>query len=326
MTKVFVTGSSGFLATNVIVELLSKGYYVVGLLRNIKRFHYKISPSLELVEGDISKPETYKHVLKGCGSVIHVAAITAQNLPRYHQYEKVNVDASKQLLELAVKYSIKKFVYVSTANTLGYGTKDNPGTEETPIKYPFTKSFYALSKLNAQQIVLSYQDKLDVVVVTPTFMLGGYDSKPSSGKIILMGYNKKVIFYPPGGKNFVHVIDVALGCIAALEKGNCGETYLLANENLSYLDFFKKLSKESNTNPLYIKIPKFALLFLGLVGSILRGLGLKTNLSVTNMQAICINNYFINNKARDELEISFQPIEKAILDALAWFKQQKMIK
>ena len=58
-------------------------------------------------------------------------------------------------------------------------------------------------------------------------MLGAYDTKPSSGKIILMGLNKKLLFHPPGGKNFVHVRDVAKGLISCLEKGKNGERFVL---------------------------------------------------------------------------------------------------
>lgn len=326
MSKVFVTGANGFLATNVIIELLAKNYVVIGLLRDSNRFQYSNHPNLELVEGDISKPESYQNILKGCSYVIHIAAITAQNLPRYNQYKKVNVEATRQLIELAVKYGIKKFIYVSTANTLGYGTKNNPGHEESLIKYPFTKSYYALSKLTAEQIVLSYWDKLDVIVVNPTFMLGGYDSKPSSGKIILMGYKKKIIFYPPGGKNFVHVKDVALGIIKALEITKKAEIYLLANENLSYLGFYRKLSRKTDCKPIYIQLPKLVLFFLGMIGEFLRVFHFKTNLSLANMQALCINNYFDNKKAKEQLGMNFQSVENSIEDALDWFLQQKMLR
>ena len=324
--KVLVTGANGFLATNVIVELLTKNYSVVGLLRDVNKFQYHHHPNLRLVEGDITSPGLFESAVKDCNFIIHIAAITEQNLPHYHQYKKVNVEATELLLDLALKYGVKKIIYVSTANTLGFGTKNKPGNEKMEIRYPFTKSNYALSKLRGQHIAFSYQDKLDVVVVNPTFMLGRYDSKPSSGQIIMMGYNKKFIFYPPGGKNFVHVKDVASGIINALENGRNGESYLLANENLSYLEFFRKLSDITHHKPVYVRIPVIILVFVGFIGSLMRFFGIKTNLSLTNMQAICINNYFDNKKAQEQLGLSFQSIENAIDDALDWFKQKKMIK
>ena len=194
------------------------------------------------------------------------------------------------------------------------------------MKYPFTKSNYALSKLAGQKIVLSYSDKLDVVVVNPTFMLGQYDSKPSSGKIILMGYKKKILFYPPGGKNFVHVEDAAKGVVSALEKGENAEIYLLAGDNLSYKEFFVKLSEETGQKTMYVKIPVFLLLLLGLAGSLMRFFKIKTNLSISNMKALCINNYFENKKAKDQLGIRFKPVETSINDAMGWFKRKNMIK
>jgi nucleoside-diphosphate-sugar epimerase len=71
-----------------------------------------------------------------------------------------------------------------------------------------------------------------------------------------MGLKNKIIFCPPGGNNFVCDKDVARGIIKALKKGVNGESYLLANENMSFLEFFKIL-KSQVTNKFYIvKAPK----------------------------------------------------------------------
>ena len=85
------------------------------------------------------------------------------------------------------------------------------------------------------------KNEIEVVVVNPSFMIGAFDSKPSSGKIILLGLNKRFILCPPGGKNFVCVRDVSKGILAALKEGTNGEAYLLANSNMPYIHFFKLL-------------------------------------------------------------------------------------
>ena len=88
----------------------------------------------------------------------------------------------------------------------------NPGDETKSIKAPFDKSLYAQSKLEAQNEVFKVgnsQQKTKVITVNPTFMIGKFDTKPSSGRIILSAYKKKIIFYPPGGKNYINVKDAA---------------------------------------------------------------------------------------------------------------------
>src|SRR5690606_20062376 len=113
---------------------------------------------------------------------------------------------------------VKKFIFVSSANTIGYGSKNGLGNEKNPMKAPFTKSWYALSKFEAEQYLLTHNKDMELNIINPTFMIGGYDSKPSSGKIILMGWKKELIFYPCGGKNFVAVKDVSQAIIQCMRS------------------------------------------------------------------------------------------------------------
>jgi dihydroflavonol-4-reductase len=325
MTRVVVTGANGFLATNVIIELLSRGYLVRGILRDLNSFNYRMHSNLELIQGDFTEEIFIEKAIRGCDYVIHAAAITDQSLARYSDYHRVNVAAVENLITIAIREKVKRFVYIGSANAIGYGSKEKPGDEQQPARKPFTSSFYAISKLRGQQAALAFSDKIDVVVVNPAFMLGPYDSKPGSGKIILLGYKKKLIFYPPGGKNFVHVQDVATGVVSALETGRNGEAYLLANENLSYREFFKKLSAITNSRPVMIGIPKPLLLIAGLIGNLLKLMGFKSMISMANMNILCTNGFYINQKAKNELGIKFRSTGQALQDALEWFKEKKMI-
>jgi dihydroflavonol-4-reductase len=180
--------------------------------------------------------------------------------------------------------------------------------------------------MESERIVLSKSKEIDVIVVNPTFLIGPYDNKPSSGRIILMSFGKKVVLYPPGGKNFVHVADVAKGIVSTLEIGKNGEKYLLANENLTYREFFQKLSAKSNSRVILIKIPKYLLLAIGIVGSILKYAGIKNELFLTNMSMLCTCNFYSNKKAKTELNIKFRSIDIALQEAIEWFKENKRIK
>lgn len=321
---VFVTGANGLLGVNTILELLSRGYEVKALVRKKSKFTFFEHPALEVIEGNFNEELAMEKALKNCKFVIHSAALTQQNLTSYNSYRKVNVEGTQKLLNAAIKNKVKRFIYVSSANTIGYGSSEHQGEERLPMKAPFTKSFYALSKMEGQQLAFSKLKQIEVVTVNPTFMLGAYDSKPSSGRIIQMAYDKKVQFYPPGGKNFVHVADAAKGVVNALKKGKSGETYLLAGTNLSYRDFFLLVNEQTNQQPLMIQLPEFILHVAGAFGNIVRKLGFKTDLSSPNMKALCIRNYYSNQKSVEELGLQYQPVEKAIQDALDWFKEQKM--
>lgn len=318
MKKIFVTGINGLLGTNLINDLLEQGFDVKGLIRNKSKYQGRIHPNLELIQGDMFID--LLGFLNDVDAVIHIAAETSQSLTRYSEYWKINYNATVQLFNAAVHCKVKKFVFISTANTLGFGSINDFGNELKGIRYPFSASYYAQSKLEAENYLLQNNDKMEVIILNPSFMLGAYDTKPGSGRIILMGWKRKIIFYPPGGKNFVHVKDVSQGTINSLQKGVNGEKYLVANENLSYSDFFSKLNKLTNSKPLMVKIPKQFLLALGYIGNVLRKLNIKTSLCSVNMEILCIENFYSNKKSVTELDIQYRTIDSAIIDAVNYFK------
>ncbi|WP_373056762.1 NAD-dependent epimerase/dehydratase family protein [Zunongwangia sp. H14] len=319
--KILITGANGLLATNTIKLFLESGHFVKGLIRNKEKFLLAPHPSLELVEADLFDYAKVEQALQDCDAVVHIAALTAQDIPHYRIYRKVNVEGSENIIRAAVARQVKKFIYVSSANSMGYGTLENPGTEDTPAKSPFTKAFYASSKMEAEKMLRSYSGKININFINPTFMIGPYDGKPSSGQIILMGFNKRFVFYPPGGKNFVDVRDVAYGILKSLEKAKPGEAYLLANENISYKDFFKLLREKSNRkNLLMLQVPKFALLAAGYLGDMLRYFKIKTSLSSVNMKILCLSNFYSNSKSKVQLGVHYHSIDTAVDDAIIWFK------
>lgn len=302
-------------------DLLDKGFIVKVLIRNTKSYKGQKHINLKLIPGNLF--EDFTSVIKDIDLVIHIAAETIQNLTSYKDYRNINYNATVQLFHAAIRCKVKKFIFISTVNTIGYGSLDAPGTEQNCIRPPFSHSYYAKSKMNAENYMLQNKYKIDVSIINPTFMLGAYDTKPSSGKITLMGWQKRIIFYPPGGKNFVHVKDVSGGIINCMEKGKSGERYIMANENLTYREFFKRLNKITNQRPIMIQVPKPLLLLLGYLGDTMRFFKIKSSLSSVNMNILCISNYYSNKKSISQLNIEYQSIDVAISDAVNYFKHTK---
>jgi nucleoside-diphosphate-sugar epimerase len=323
MKKVFVTGITGLLGANVVIKLLEDGYFVIALVRKKSGYLGERNENLQLIEDDLFS--NVSNYLRDVDYVIHIAAETRQNLVFYEDYKKINYDATVHLFIESEKANVQKFLFVSSANTLGYGNLEELGSENSNQKYPFTRSFYAKSKLEAENFLLQNKAKTEVVILNPTFMIGAYDFKPSSGRIIFWGWKKRFVFYPKGGKNFVHVEDVANGILKAIKKGKNGGKYLLANENLKYKGFFNKVNKVTNQQSFVFSIPNFILRILGFIGDFLRFFKIKTNLSAVHMKALRIDNFYANQKSIDELGIQYQPIEKAIQDAVEFFGNKDKI-
>jgi dihydroflavonol-4-reductase len=321
--KVLVTGANGLLGSHVVRELLNRNYKVRVLVRSGSDFRALNNCDVEYCFGQIDSGKDLAKALVGCQFVIHAAARTAQAPSALQHYRKANVESTREIIKACKKYKVKRMVFVSTANCFGNGSKEKPGNELLPFIPWLKNSGYAYSKLLAQEMVVNEAKNkgLDAIVLNPTFLIGEQDFKPSSGQIFAHALNKRLVFYPPGGKNFVDVELAAQGVVNALTKGKSGECYLLAGENYSYRSFFALVKKLENKRAMFIPLPKFVLLFAGACGCALDKLfGLPVKLTYTNARMLCLGNYFLAQKASEQLDFKIAPIHKSAEKAILWFK------
>ncbi len=318
--KVLVTGVNGFLAANIVRELIVRNYSVRGLLRfGCNELPIK-GVKIEKIYGNITCYQDVVKAVDTCDYVIHAAAITAQNATP-EAYEEVNVRGTKNVIDAVQSSPAKKMIFVGTANTFSFGTRENPGDETREIDPLFAKSPYARSKTIAQEMVLTAvnEGRINAMVINPTFMIGPYDAKPSSGRIILMHEQQKILFVPPGGKSFVHVRDVAIAVCNGLEKGKNGACYLVTNENLSYKEFFRKVAGITGSRKIRLETGRSLVKFLGELGSFKEKMGIKSELNKVNASLLLVDNFYQSRKAEQDLGLTFQPVEKAIREAVEWF-------
>jgi len=201
---------------------------------------------------------------------------------------------------------------------------DNPGVEDTPyisIKYGVD---YMDSKYKAQQLILDAVKKngLPAIVVNPTFMIGPYDSRPSSGAMILAIYNKKVPGYTHGGKNYVAVKDVATAMANAITMGRIGECYILGNVNLTFQEAFHLIATTIGVKGPRLGLPNFIVKLYGLLTSYMAKT-FRFQPAVTRELAIisCDRHYYSPEKARKELLLPETPLHIAIQECFDWFKE-----
>jgi nucleoside-diphosphate-sugar epimerase len=57
----------------------------------------------------------------------------------------------------------------------------------------------------------------------------------------------------------------------------------------------------------------------------MRFVGFKTQFSLDNMKILCVKNYYSNTKAKEQLGISFSPIESGLLETIDWFKNNNKL-
>ncbi len=323
--EVLVTGANGLLGSHVVAELIKRNYKVRALVRPDSNLTALNGLPVNLFKGQLSLKADVELAVSGCSHVIHVAAMAVQKPTRLEAFRKINIGSTRFITEACKKSGVRRMVFVSTANCFRNGTKANPGREDGDFPSWMKKSGYAFSKYIAQQLVLEEVRKgeLNAVVVNPTFILGK-DTKPDGGKIFSFIRNKRIAFYPAGGKNFVDACAAAQGVVNAMEKGREGEAYLLAGENLSYRRFFKIVKKHTGQSTLLIPLPCFLLKLAGRAGDFCeKVLNKPVSLTHVNARMLCLKNYYTPAKAIKELDFPFVPARQSIVETLNWVAAQK---
>lgn len=328
MKKILITGANGLLGTNLAWHLFRIGYKVHLFVRPGGDLRGLDGLPAHITYGRIDNAGQVNEAVAGCDYVVHAASITDQWGVDFEEYERINYKGTRHVVAACLEHGIEKLIHVSTANTIGPGTREQPGTELNGFSLFQADSGYINSKYLAQQFVQEQvQAKgLPAVIVNPTFIIGPRDYKPSSGKLLLHGLNKKLLFYPPGGKNFVYVEDVCQGIVNALHLGEPGNCYLLAGHNHTYKEFFSLLNHLSEQRPLMIGLPAWLLKAAGLLGS-LKGIitGKPGRLTWSAAYLLCLDNYYAGDKAAVDLRVNYTPMEIALSKALSWFRANHYI-
>lgn len=321
---IFVTGGTGLVGNSVIRELLSRGMPVRALCRPGTSKACFEGLDVQIIDGDLSDSKFLCDAIRGCSNVIHCAAMIHVGWTRLDEARKVNVEGTRRIIE-ACLVNDAKLIYVSTVDTLLTATSvDTPVDEESSHGITNTPCSYVVSKIEAEQWVReSIRDAgLKAVIIQPGFMLGPYDWKPSSGRMMLEVARAPIAFAPAGGCSLCDARDVALGIIAAIDKGRLGHAYILAGENVSYRELWSRMSRTAGREkPVYSprRVMNAVAKFLDLALSIL-----PLREGDINGAAITMGQLFhcySSGKAREELGYSNRPSQETLDDAWQWLSK-----
>ncbi len=325
--KVLLLGATGLLGHNVLRRLLAEGHQVIALVRKGGRIQMEHEGCKVMECENINDRRVLFVPMSECDAVINCAGVTDMSLLSIDDYIGINCDLVRTIISMMELTQIKRLVHVSTVNTIGYGTIEHPTDESEQAVFPFSESLYAESKRMGEQAVMEGKDAhpdLEGIIVNPGFMIGSYDTKPSSGRLLLAGYRKPVMFAPRGGKAFVNVVDVAEVVVNALTMGTPGRKYIVTNSkaSLTFKELYKLQAHVCGYRQRVIQIPNWVLLAVGHVGEWLRRMGLRTQVSLNNIQQMLVREYYDNSAARRDLGLKETSIEDAIRDFYEWRKNR----
>src|SRR5690348_5323916 len=184
---------------------------------------------------------------------------------------------------------------------------------------------YKRSKYLAEELAIRVgRDVLDVIVVNPTTPVGEQDVKPTpTGRIVVDFLKKKFPAYVDTGLNLVDVRECAKGHVAALEKGQSGERYILGGENLTLKQILDKLAAITGLPSPRVRVPYVVALATGVVDEVVTGHIFKREPCAT-IDAVRMGRkkmFVTSAKAERDLGWKVVPVTDALRRATEWFQQ-----
>lgn len=322
--RVLLLGATGLLGHNVLLRLMDEGHQVVAVVRRADGIHLS-RRGWETIVGSPLEYSVLEKASKGCDAIVNCVGVTDMSLRRYEDYLPVNKGLCEMLVRLMNNHGINTLVHASTVNTIGFGAPGHLSDETAPMQPPFKGSYYADSKREGEEIILSAATpSRHVVVVNPGYMIGPYDVKPSSGRLLLAAYRRPLMFAPKGGKAFVHVADVAAAMVNALTKGVNGQRYIVVNSKgmMTIKQLYELQARVCGYKQRVYSCPSWLLRVAGAMGDSLRVLGVKTEVSSRNIRQLLVREYYDNGLVIKDLCVEETPMESAIKDFYEWRKTQ----
>lgn len=247
MTKIFITGSTGFVGKHLIQELKKRNLSFVAGDRALY--------------GDLITQKNWEALLTGCDSVVHLAArvhvMNETNADPLSAFRASNVEATLNLANAAKKIGVKRFIFISSVKVNGEETFDRPFKA---IDIPAPQDPYGVSKMEAEiELMKLHQPGIFEVVIIRPPLIYGPGVKANFQK--LMWLVEKDLPIPFGRvdnrRSLVSVLNLADLIITSLDHPKAGgEIFLVSDDcDLSLKDLLIKMGKVLNKYPHLLPVP-----------------------------------------------------------------------
>jgi len=266
MSKVLVTGASGFIGRTLLISLLEQEYDVIALLR---KKNDSLPSGVEQVVYDFDNMTESPSIFRNVDCLIHLAGMAhiegSSDELNLDRFKEVNTELTLSLARDAAKFGIKRFLFLSSVGV--HGTQSNKPFVETDILNP--KGEYAISKYMAEKglFEISKSSKLKIVIIRPPLVYGA-NAPGNFGRLIRFFNHNFLIPLPLKGihnkRSMVSVdnlVDFLIVCMTHKNAEN--ETFLVSdNQDISTAQLFREMSKAFNKRLVLFHIPKKIIIWL----------------------------------------------------------------
>ena len=325
--KYFLTGATGFLGKKLAQLLRTRNHEVIAVVRWPEKAGDLMEMGVTVVRGDVTEKESMRQAMTGCDGVFHVAGWYKVGVRDKSPGQKINVEGTRNVLELARDLGIPKCVYTSTL-AVNSDTKGELRNED----FHFTGrhlSEYDRTKAAAHEIAKQFiKEGLPLVILQPG-MIYGPDGTSVSDEALRMYLKKQLpVMVKKAAYSWGHVEDIAEAHILAMEKAAPGSTYIVCGPPHEYTEMMQMaeeitgLRKPLAIPPLFLK---FSVPFAWLVEQVVPLPELYSSESLRVQAGVT----YLGDNSRAKRELGYNPrplrqgLEETLLYEWERIKNQK---
>lgn len=325
--KFLITGAAGFVGFNLLQVLVDNGVQVRAMVRSGGRRLQKSFPGIEVVEADISMPETLPALLEGITGVYHIAALFRQQGFADEVFREVNAVGVKNLLDASIAAGVKRFIHCSTVGVLGHIDRP-PANEQTPYN---PSDIYQQTKMEGEKIALEYfrSGLIGGNVIRPGMVYGPGDMRTL--KLFSM-ISKGTFFYVGKGEATVHFVDVrdlAKSFVLAMEREEVnGEVFIIAGDRpMPLKELVAIIASKCGVRKPWITLPVKPMQWAGDLCELLcTPFGIEPPLYRRRVDFFTKDRNFCSKKARRVLGFrSSKSVKEEVDDIIHWYRMNNYI-
>jgi len=326
--RILVTGATGKVGNAVARRLAERGDEVVVLARDVAAARESLPAGVELVPGDVTRPETVHKAVAGAQAVFNCMGIYEQWLPDVGRFEQVNAQGALTVVTAARQAGARRVVHTSTFDVF-HAEQGGTLSEENLARYP-KGTAYERSKQHAEELVLSEAsegDGIEVVIVNPAGVYGpGPWAEAGLDSAMRDAIRRRLPACPPGGMTLAHVDDVASGHIAALDRGKPGERYILGDGFATMREILGAAVGEAGRGWAPPAMPTALAKGLASGGEAVSNLIRRPPLIGKGALHFMLWQARVDNsKAREQLGVEFRPWQQGIPETVRWMADRGAI-
>ncbi|MBE2182787.1 MAG: NAD-dependent epimerase/dehydratase family protein [Anaerolineae bacterium] len=327
MVKALVTGGTGFVGSHVARALVEGGHQIRILHRASSKLNALEGLVYESALGDVTDEPALRAACEGCDWVFHVAAVADYWRADSSYMMQVNVEGTRYVLQAAQEAGVKRVIFTSSAAAVGMRADGKPADEGEPFNQSPSHFPYAYSKVLAEELVLEVVKKgQNVVTVNPVVVMGPGDLNKISGEFVLtIAKWGALVPVTSGGVAVTDVRDVARWHVAAAERGQSGQRYILGTENVAYPYWFDLIAETVGKAHPRLHVPSGLLPITADIVGLLRRLSVKVPVDSTQTRIAGKNIFFDFTRTWNELGEPQVNMKTSLRDTYEWYREHGFI-